>query len=65
MKWEMDVILVKSAPILSTRLCDTLFDGLCSLYYCADDNTIGTSHSNVSILKSWLEKYTEIAIEWF
>ena len=41
------------------------FDGLCSLYNYADDNTIGTSHINVSILKSWLEKYTEVAIEWF
>ena len=41
------------------------FDGLCALYNYADDNTIGTSHTNVFILKSRLEKYTEVAIEWF
>ena len=40
------------------------FDGLCSFYNYADDNSIGTSHSNAFIFKTWLEKYTEIAIEW-
>ena len=39
--------------------------GLRSLYNYADDNIIGISYSYVSILKSWLEKYIEIAIEWF
>ena len=41
------------------------FDGLLSLYNYADDNIIGISYSYISILKSWLEKYIEIAIEWF
>ena len=36
------------------------FDGLCS-----DDKIIGTGHSTISILKSRLEKYNKIAIDWF
>ena len=41
------------------------FDGLCLVYNYADDDTIGTNHSNASILKSRLVKYNEIAMKWF
>ena len=42
------------------KLCDR-----CSLYNCADDNTISISHSDTDEPKRQLQDCSEMAIQWF